>query len=94
MRADANGKLEKPNEGTELALRGLDEAERYYGEILAAGECISLKDLKITGRDLIAMGYTPGPQLGEKLNELLQAVVDDPSLNTREALAARAKEGL
>ena len=94
MRADAKGKLEKPNEGTELALRGLDEAERYYGEILAAGECISLKDLKITGRDLIAMGYTPGPQLGEKLNELLQAVVDDPSLNTREALAARAKEGL
>ena len=94
MRADANGKLEEPNEGTLLAMKGLDDAERYYSEILAAGECVSLKDLKITGRDLIAMGYTPGPGLGEKLNELLLAVVDDPSLNTREALTARAKEGL
>lgn len=94
MRADANGKLEEPNEGTLLAMKGLDDAERYYGEILAAGECVSLKDLKITGRDLIAMGYTPGPGLGEKLNELLLAVVDDPSLNTREALTERAKAGL
>ena len=94
MRADANGKLEEPNEGTLLARKGLDDAERYYGEILAAGECVSLKDLKITGRDLIAMGYTPGPGLGEKLNELLLAVVDDPSLNTREALTERAKAGL
>ncbi|MBR6364790.1 MAG: CCA tRNA nucleotidyltransferase [Lachnospiraceae bacterium] len=94
MRADANGKLEEPNEGTLLAMKGLDDAERYYSEILAAGECVSLKDLKITGRDLIAMGYTPGPGLGEKLNELLLAVVDDPSLNTREALTERAKAGL
>jgi tRNA nucleotidyltransferase (CCA-adding enzyme) len=92
MRADAKGKLEKPNEGTELALRGLDEAERYYGEILATGECFSLKDLKITGRDLIAMGYTPGPQLGETLNALLQEVVEDPALNTREELLKRASE--
>ena len=94
MRADANGKLEEPNEGTLLAMKGLDDALRYYSEILATGECVSLKDLKITGRDLIAMGYTPGPGLGEKLNELLLAVVDDPSLNTREALTERAKAGL
>jgi len=92
MRADALGKLEKPNEETRLTLRALADVERIYGEVLAAGECFSLKDLRITGRDLIALGYTPGPRLGETLNELLREVVEDPSLNTKEALTERAKE--
>jgi hypothetical protein len=34
----------------------------------------------------------PGPALGRVLERLLALVVDDPSLNTRDALLARAKE--
>jgi hypothetical protein len=51
-----------------------------------------LADLAVTGDDLIAEGFEPGPELGRILGELLALVVDDPELNTRETLLARAKE--
>ena len=46
----------------------------------------SLKDLAVSGKDLIAMGVKPGKTLGIILNELLETVLDDPEQNTREAL--------
>jgi tRNA nucleotidyltransferase (CCA-adding enzyme) len=49
-----------------------------------------LRDLAIDGNDLIELGFRPGPQLGRILNELLDAVVDEPALNTRDELLARA----
>lgn len=48
-----------------------------------------LKDLAINGHDLIEHGYSPGPQLGAKLAELLELVLDEPALNTREELLKR-----
>ena len=51
-----------------------------------------LSDLVVDGTDLIALGYVPGPALGEALGELLELVVDDPTLNRREPLLERAKE--
>jgi tRNA nucleotidyltransferase (CCA-adding enzyme) len=53
-----------------------------------------LSDLAVDGDDLIALGFEPGPQLGRVLNALLDAVVDEPALNTRDVLLARAKERL
>jgi tRNA nucleotidyltransferase (CCA-adding enzyme) len=51
-----------------------------------------LADLVVDGTDLIALGYRPGPELGRTLEALLAAVVDDPALNRRPALLARAEE--
>jgi tRNA nucleotidyltransferase/poly(A) polymerase len=53
-----------------------------------------LRDLAVDGNDLIALGFRPGPQLGRILHELLDLVVDEPALNTRDQLLARAKERL
>jgi tRNA nucleotidyltransferase/poly(A) polymerase len=53
-----------------------------------------LRDLAVDGNDLIELGFRPGPQLGRILHELLDAVVDEPGLNTREQLLAQAKERL
>ena len=53
-----------------------------------------LRDLAIDGNDLIELGFRSGPQLGRILHELLEEVVEEPSLNTREQLLARAKERL
>lgn len=53
---------------------------------LAAKNCISLRDLAVSGKDLLAAGYCPGPGIGRILNEMLQAVIDDPSMNNREVL--------
>jgi tRNA nucleotidyltransferase (CCA-adding enzyme) len=53
-----------------------------------------LRDLAVGGNDLVQLGFRPGPQLGRVLNELLDAVVEEPVLNTREELLRRAREQL
>jgi tRNA nucleotidyltransferase/poly(A) polymerase len=50
-----------------------------------------LEDLAVDGSDLLQLGYSEGPELGRALDSLLDAVVDDPSLNTREQLLARVR---
>ncbi|WP_010263242.1 CCA tRNA nucleotidyltransferase [Treponema primitia] len=54
--------------------------------ILAQGRALSLKDLAISGEDLMDMGVARGPHIGIILKELLEAALDDPELNTREKL--------
>jgi len=51
-----------------------------------------LRDLAVSGTDLIELGYTPGPAIGHALRTLLNEVVERPSRNTREMLLARAEE--
>jgi tRNA nucleotidyltransferase (CCA-adding enzyme) len=51
-------------------------------------------DLAINGDDLIGLGYRPGPAIGRELTALLDVVVTDPELNTRDELLARAKGSL
>ena len=51
-----------------------------------------IADLAVDGSDLIQLGFQPGPALGRTLAELLEAVVDEPSLNRRDTLLARAEE--
>lgn len=70
----------------------LAAGKRCYEEIVAAGEAVSLKDLAISGKDLIALGYKPGPQLGETLKGLLDVVLEAPEKNTVEILTEMAKE--
>jgi len=73
---------------------GLGQVERLreqYEILLREDQCVSIRELAVSGRDLIAIGYTPGPALGEALEELLQTVLDDPSANTRETLLRKAE---
>ena len=60
--------------------------EGKYQKILAAGDCVSLKQLAVTGADLIAAGIRPGPEMGKILQRLLDAVLEDPALNQKEKL--------
>ena len=54
--------------------------------VTAAKHAFSLKDLALNGKDLIALGIPAGPMTGVILKELLETVLDDPALNTRERL--------
>lgn len=76
----------------EKKLKNLSEVEELYRGILEAGECLSLKDLAVTGRDLIAAGRKPGPELGKTLNRLLELVIEHPEYNTKEILLLKAEE--
>ena len=66
--------------------------EKLYREILARRDAGTVKDLAISGNDLIAEGMPPGRQIGETLSALLERVLDDPSLNTKEILLKLYKE--
>ncbi len=72
----------------------LNQVGKLYGEIMDQHQCVSLKTLAVTGRDLIAAGIEPGPQLGETLQLLLDLVLEDPERNDREWLLHYVKEQL
>jgi tRNA nucleotidyltransferase (CCA-adding enzyme) len=70
-------------------------AARSHFEALVEQEWeqpVALADLAIRGDDLLAAGVPEGPAMGATLRRLLAAVVDDPSLNEREALLRLAAE--
>ncbi len=48
-------------------------------------------DLAVDGADLISIGFEEGAALGAALDSLLDAVVEDPALNTRDELLERAR---
>ena len=70
----------------------IDEYERVYNDILAQNQCVSKKDMKINGKDLIALGVEPGQKLGAILDRLYEMVLDDPELNDHEKLIELANK--
>lgn len=70
----------------------LDGVEEVYRGIRARGECVSLKQLALSGRDLIQAGYKPGKEIGEILAYLLQEVLTDPDLNEKKLLLQKAEK--
>ncbi len=60
------------------------------GRIRERGDCLSLKDLQISGGDVLALGVN-GPGVGRILNALLEEVLEDQSRNNRPYLLKRAR---
>lgn len=67
-------------------LVNLERVHQVYDEILKRKDCISLKNLQVTGKDLIAAGMEPGKKIGEILNQMLEDVLETPEHNEREYL--------
>lgn len=59
------------------------EILRLRDEILASGDCISLKTLAVNGSDLIKAGVTPGKEMGALLTYLLDQVLETPESNQK-----------
>ena len=57
--------------------------------IRARNDPLTLKDLAVKGEDLIATGVRPGPDVGDRLRQMLDEVLEDPSRNTRDYLLSR-----
>ena len=57
-----------------------------YQEILDAKECFSLRDLAVSGKDLIDAGIKPGKEIGEILNLMLEVVLEEPENNEKSRL--------
>ena len=67
----------------------LKQLEAIYKEVIANKDCTSVKMLAVNGSDLIAAGMKPGKELGAALQRLLEIVLEDPSLNTKEYLLSQ-----
>ena len=76
----------------EKKLDYLRQVRNIYEEILHRGDCLSLKNLAVTGKDLIADGVEPGKGMGELLNRLLDEVLEAPERNNREWLLERSRQ--
>ena len=68
----------------------IDKAEAILDQLLAEGACVSLRQLAVNGRDLLALGLS-GPAVGRILRTLLDAVLDETLPNQRAALLAAAR---
>lgn len=75
----------------EERIRGV---KKCYEEIMEKKQCVSLKTLAVTGRDLIAAGCRPGPELGDILDGMLEHVLEYPEENTKERLMELLKKNL
>jgi tRNA nucleotidyltransferase (CCA-adding enzyme) len=67
----------------------LSPLPKVVASIRAAKDPLTVKDLAVTGDDLLAAGVRPGPEVGETLQRLLAEVLEDPTRNTRDRLLAR-----
>ena len=85
---DVASGVEEPQSG------GLDELRARVGVELATSP-LSAGQLAVRGDDLInELGVRPGPIVGRLLAELLEAVLENPALNERDALLALAHASL
>lgn len=83
QQADTWG-LAEPYPSQRLPL--LKETEEQARQILREGACFSMKQLAISGRELLAAGFAPGPEMGRVLRRLLEAVSEGEIDNNLEDL--------
>ena len=75
-------------------LSNLSVVETVLGKIIEQGQCFSLKDLAVNGRDLMALGVKQGVEIGKKLNQLMGLVLDGELENDRDILIKFVQENL
>ena len=65
----------------------LEELKRRVDKVITEDNAFTVKDLAVDGNDLARdAGVPKGPEMGVVLDFLLESVLDDPGLNTREQL--------
>ena len=89
--ADQGGKSAYPNPAGEREGLTLDKQRELIDRVRQQSQPVSQRSLAINGNDLIALGIRPGPQMGIILNQLTDAVIDNPSLNQRDTLLNMAQ---
>lgn len=68
-----------------------DQLRAIIEEIRAENACLSLKDLAVSGHDLMQLGYR-GKAIGQALNALLEQVLDEKIPNEKEALLEAVRQ--
>lgn len=69
----------------------IEEIRRIMREVIAEGECFSLKELAVNGSDMAEIGFV-SRQIGNVLKVLLEAVISGEEINDRQRLMNRARD--
>ncbi len=88
-RADArasNPEFQKPR------LDNIDEVKRILKEVLESEQCFSMKNLKISGRDIINLGIPEGRAVGDILNAIMEMVIDGELENDKAVILESIKK--
>ena len=85
MKADRAAHSEKLSHRT---IDSLDDVEECLDAVLAENTAFSVKDLAVSGDDLLAMGWPESPALGTELARLFDLVLSGDVPNERETLLA------
>lgn len=88
MRADSRSQAP----WTQGRLKTIDTIETCFSRMRNEKAFFSIKDLAISGNDIIACGVEPGPFVGAILDQLTHDIEEARIENTRDALLARTRE--
>ncbi len=86
-------KADDCNKGTRgRPLKFYDQVEKAIKKLVQEEGRLQVKDLALTGSDLLSLGYAPGPLLGQCQRAMLQRVLDGALPNEKQALTEFAKQ--
>ena len=89
----ADAKAQSPYRRREK-IENIVAVRKLYQEALLEEDCVTLRQLAVSGRDLMDLGMNPGREIGSMLSELLEYVIDDPKKKKKEILRGYVKEKL
>lgn len=90
---DADIKAQNPEKAPDRLAKNM-LIRRLKQNVQFQHDCVDLKTLAIDGNDLLTIGYTSSPVLGNELRRLFDMVLDDPDMNIKEILLQVALEDL
>lgn len=73
-------------------LAKLEYMSKIADELIGSGAAFAVKDLKVTGDDVIELGCPKGPEVGKVLDELFEKHVSGEVKNSREELLKAAAD--
>ena len=73
-------------------IEGVLKVKEDVTKIINEKQPLTVKDLKISGYDLMALGMEPGREMGKLLNELLELVLENPKMNNEDCLIRYVRE--
>ncbi len=82
------------NPQTAFKPKEIEELQEHISRIRQEDMALKITDLDIDGEDLKKIGVEAGPLMGKILKNLLDMVIEDPLLNTKEKLLDEAKRML
>ncbi len=73
-------------------LNKINDVRKLYLKVITERQPYRISDLVVNGRDLNKLGFRPGHEIADTLQQLLEEVLINPSLNTKEYLLSKAKK--